>query len=116
MVFGAGFVLGPIRVLWIEPRLGTRTAELIEMPLMLIVLILSARWTVRRFQLITVSARVAAGLIALTLLVLTEVTLVLWLRGLSLQQYLTVRDPVSGIAYLVMLTVFAAMPAFVRAR
>ena len=27
LVFGAGFVLGTIRTLWIAPRLGTRMAE-----------------------------------------------------------------------------------------
>ena len=27
LVFGAGFVLGPIRILWAVPRLGARTAE-----------------------------------------------------------------------------------------
>jgi hypothetical protein len=27
LVFGAGFVLGPIRILWVVPRFGTRTAE-----------------------------------------------------------------------------------------
>lgn len=29
-VFGAGFLLGTIRVLWVVPRFGTRTAELLE--------------------------------------------------------------------------------------
>jgi hypothetical protein len=28
LVFGAGFVLGPIRVFWVVPHLGERTAEL----------------------------------------------------------------------------------------
>ena len=28
VVFGAGFALGPIRVLWLEPRVGARAAEL----------------------------------------------------------------------------------------
>ena len=30
LVFGAGFVLGPIRILWVVPRFSTRIAELIE--------------------------------------------------------------------------------------
>ena len=45
-VFGAGFVLGTIRTLWVVPRLGTRKAELIETPIMLVVTIVAARWVV----------------------------------------------------------------------
>jgi hypothetical protein len=48
LVFGAGFVLGTIRTLWIVPRLGTRMSELMETPIMLVITILAARWTVRR--------------------------------------------------------------------
>jgi hypothetical protein len=55
LVFGAGFVLGTIRTLWIVPRLGTRMAELMETPIMLMITILVARWTVRRSLLLYVS-------------------------------------------------------------
>ena len=48
LVFGAGFVLGPIRLFWFVPRVGERIAELIETPIMLVVVILAARWIVRR--------------------------------------------------------------------
>ena len=34
LVFGAGFVLGTIRTLWVVRRFGTRMAELMEMPIM----------------------------------------------------------------------------------
>lgn len=30
LVFGAGFVLSVVRTLWIVPRVGTRTAELLR--------------------------------------------------------------------------------------
>jgi hypothetical protein len=33
MVFGVGFVLGTVRTLWVVPRFGNRTAELLELPL-----------------------------------------------------------------------------------
>ena len=36
LVFGAGFVLAPIRILWAAPAFGTRVAELIEMPIMFV--------------------------------------------------------------------------------
>ena len=37
LAFGAGFVLGALRILWAAPRFGTRTAELMETPIMFVV-------------------------------------------------------------------------------
>lgn len=48
VVFGAGFILGPLRILGLVPRVGERLAELIETPIMLVVVILAARWVSRR--------------------------------------------------------------------
>jgi hypothetical protein len=45
LVFGADFVLGTIRTLWIVPKLQTRMAELMETSIMLVITILAARWT-----------------------------------------------------------------------
>ncbi len=47
VVFGAGFMLGPIRILWAAPRLGTRMGELLEAPIMLVITIVAARRIVR---------------------------------------------------------------------
>jgi hypothetical protein len=114
VVFGAGFLLGPIRILWVVPHLGTRTAELLEMPIMLIVIVLAARWVVRRFDLpLVASTRLGMGFVALALLLIAELTLVLWLRGMSIRDYLVTRDPISGVAYLIALAVLAVMPLFV---
>jgi len=41
-------VLGTVRVLLPVPRFGTRTAELLEMPVMLVAIVIVARWVVRR--------------------------------------------------------------------
>jgi uncharacterized membrane protein len=43
LVFVSGFVLGTIRTLWVVPGLDTRTAELMEMPIMLAVTIVAVR-------------------------------------------------------------------------
>ena len=43
LVFGAGFLLGSIRVPFLVPRLGERAAELIEMPFMFVAIVVSAR-------------------------------------------------------------------------
>ena len=49
LVFGVGFVLGTVRVLWIAPQLGARAAELAEAPVMLVVIYFAARWIAKRF-------------------------------------------------------------------
>jgi len=49
LVFGAGFALGAIRIFAVAPRVGVRTAELLEAPVMLVVSAVAARWIVRRF-------------------------------------------------------------------
>ena len=51
LVFGAGFVLGTVRTLWFVPRVGTRIAELMETPIMLVVTIVAARWIVRHLAI-----------------------------------------------------------------
>lgn len=48
-MFGAGFVLGALRVTLLVPRLGKRIAELGEMPLMFGVILVAARFVIRRF-------------------------------------------------------------------
>jgi hypothetical protein len=108
LVFGTGFVLGPIRILFLVPRFGVRLAELMEFPVMLVVIVLAARWLVRKFQLTVHTLLV--GFLALGLMIAFEFTLVLWLRGLTISEYLRERDPVSGVVYYLMLLVFAAMP------
>jgi hypothetical protein len=117
LVFGAGFVLGPIRILWVVPRFGTRMAELMETPIMLVVIILSARWIVRRFAVpVRLSSRLGMGCIALALLLGAEFTLVLWLRGFTIAEYLATRDPVSGTVYYISLAMFTLMPLMVAGK
>jgi hypothetical protein len=69
LVFGVGFVLGTIRTLWVVSRVGTRMAELMETPIMLVVTIGTARLLVLRLAVpSTPSARLGMGCIALALL------------------------------------------------
>jgi hypothetical protein len=114
LVFGVGFVLGPIRVLWVVPRVGERTAELMEAPFMLAAIIFVARWIVRRFEEPKSRSRLlGVGTMALALLLMMELTVVLSLRGLTLEEYLRARDPVAGGVYGVLLALFALMPVLV---
>jgi hypothetical protein len=114
VVFGGGFVLGPIRIFWAVPRFGERIAELMETPIMLVVIILSARWVARRLDMPRrPSRRLGMGFMALGLLLVAEFTVVLWLRGLTLSEYFASRDPVAGTMYIAMLGLFAVMPLLV---
>jgi hypothetical protein len=117
IVFGTGFVLGPIRILWVVPRFGPRMAELMEMPIMLAVVIVAARWTVRRLAVPALPARrLGMGSVALALLLAAEFTLALRLRGLSIPDYVASLDPVSGPVYAGTLGAFAVMPLLVARR
>jgi hypothetical protein len=114
LVFAAGFALGTIRTLWALPRLGARTAELVEAPLMFCVSLLAARWVVRHFGIPPLwSRRLALGCIALGLMLLVEFTFVLWIRGLTIRGYFEARDPISGTVYFMTLGAFAVVPVFV---
>jgi type IV secretory pathway TrbD component len=114
VVFGAGFVLGPFRILWVAPRIGTRMAELLESPIMFVITIVAARSIVRKLAVpSTLSSRLGMGGIGLGLTLIAEFTLVLWLRGLSIRDYIAGRDPVASTVYYAMLGVFAVLPILV---
>jgi len=116
LVFGAGFVLGSIRVAFLVPRLGARLAELLEMPLMLMVVFMAARYVIRRYTLTDRLSRLLMGMIALALLVSAELLLAFLMTGASPLAYVDSRDPVSGTAFLAMLVLFAVLPALLPSR
>ena len=84
---------------------------------MLVVTIVVARWIVHGLVVPSVpSSRLGMGFVALGLMLVAEFGFVLWLRGLSIREYLATRDPVSGTVYYLMLGVFAIMPLLVARR
>lgn len=115
LTFGAGFLLGPLRILLLVPRVGARAAELAELPVMIIVMWLAARWTIRRFHVpFSTTSRLAMGTLAFALLLAAEFCVVMPLRELTLEQYFATRDPVSGSAYYASLVLLALMPLIVE--
>ena len=115
LVFGAGFLLGTVRVLLVVPRLGVRSAELLEMPLMALVIVGAARLVVRRFQLPQgLAVRLPVGATALALMVGFEFLVAVGLQGRTVVQVISDRDPVSGPVYLALLLLFALMPSLLR--
>jgi hypothetical protein len=114
VVFAAGFILGPIRILAVLPRIGVRWAELAELPLMILVTLFAARWVILRCHVHSaLSARLAIGIPAVLILLAAEFGVAIGLRGMSLLEAITSRDPVSGTAYYISLGLFAIMPALV---
>ncbi len=115
LTFGAGFLLGPFRILFLVPRLGARAAELIEIPVMIGITWLAARWVTQRFSIPSQRGpRLSVGVLAGALLLLAEFALVLRLRGLTLEEYCATRDPVSGAAYYAAVLLLVLMPLLVN--
>lgn len=114
VVFGAGFVLGIGRVFMVVPLLGERTAELLEMPLMLLVIVAASRWIVcHRFVNGGWSSALAVGLIAVGMVLVADLAVGMWLRGMSATEVFLDRDPVSGAVYYAALLFFAVMPTII---
>lgn len=111
IVFITGFVLGTVRVLFVLDLLGERCAELIEMPIMIAVTVLAAKYLVNKYKpYLSLRSSFAMGMIALIILLTFEFTLVLALRNMSVHEYIASRDPVSGSAYVISLVLYAVMP------
>src|SRR5262252_7430345 len=110
-VFGAGFMLGTVRVLLLVPRIGVRSAELLETPLMIIISVFAARWAVRRAGIQNSSRdRLSMGSLALIFMLAAELAMTAFLRNESIVDAIANRDPISGTAYLCALVLFGLMP------
>ncbi len=117
IVFAIGFLLGTIRVLWVVPYVGILVAELMEMPLMLIAIVMTTNWLVQRLSIPPLWwVRLGMGFVALVCLLGVEFGPVLYLRGLSITDYLSTRNPIAGAVYYWMLGVFTVMPWLISQR
>lgn len=113
LVFSAGFMLGTVRVLFVVPAIGERAAELLEMPLMLVVVAMAARFIVRKFAGL-IHGRpqwLHVGAIAFACMLTADVGVGVTLRGMTIWQALFERDPLSGTAYYLALVWLALAPA-----
>jgi hypothetical protein len=115
LVFTAGFMLGTVRVLFIVPAIGERTAELLEMPLMLLVVALAARFIVRKYA-VSIHGTLQwlhVGAIALACMLMADVSVGVALRGMTVWQALFARDPLSGTAYYLALGFLMLAPSLI---
>jgi hypothetical protein len=111
IVFGVGFLLGPIRVLLLEPRIGAVRAALCEAPFLLGAILVASRVAPRALQLDgRKGALLAVGLIALGMQQIADLAVGLALRGLSLPEQLARLATPEGAIYAALLVLFAVMP------
>jgi hypothetical protein len=107
-------ILGPIREIWTVPRFGRVAPLLSEAAIRVVAMSVTARWVIRRVAVKTAPpTTIAMDLVALGILLPAEIMGALWLRGLSLREYLASVANVPGLISLVMFMLFAAMPTVV---
>jgi hypothetical protein len=117
IVFGVGFVLGPIRITWLEPWLGKTIATLCETPLLLAVMVASARWVPKKVGLSRdVSSLAAMGIGALIFQQIADFAVGIGLRGMMPVEQLAYLVTPAGLIYVALLVAFAFMPVLVNNR
>jgi hypothetical protein len=100
-----------IRVPFLVPRLGVRYAELIEMPVILVVIFLAARWIARSWiREFSKTEALFVGFASLAMMLTSEIGLGMALSGRGPVEVLLGKDPVSGSVYYLSLLVFAVLP------
>ena len=111
VVFGAGFLLGPIRVVWLEPRLGPIIATACEAPFLLMAMLVAARWVPRVLNIRREpKTLILVGIGALVLLQIADFTVGFWLRGITRAEQVAQFRTGQGNIYAALLALFAIMP------
>lgn len=115
LVFAAGFALGTVRVLVLVPRLGTLTAVILELPLMLGISWLVCGWVITRYEVSSSSAaRLSMGALAFGLLILAEIVLSVVAFDRSMPEYIDHLGTPHGLLGLIGQLAFALMPLIRR--
>jgi hypothetical protein len=115
VIFGIGFLLGPLRLKFLEPRVGARLAEVLEMPLVLAVSTLAALRLVRGTGLsMTPLQCLISGILAGSGILVADSLVGVFLRGMTLAEIFLHRDPFSGTAYYLSLSLCVALPWALR--
>ena len=111
VVFAVGFLLGPFRVWWLEPRFGPIIATACEAPFMLLAILVAARWVPRVMNIRRdPKTLVLIGIGSLVLLQIADFTIGFWLRGISPKEQFVQLLTGQGKIYVVLLALFAIMP------
>lgn len=111
LVFVVGFLLGPLRVLWLEPWLGKTIAVLLEAPALILAMWFGAPAAARWARLSGGWLRyVAVGVLSLALQQAADLAVGFGLRGMTLADQLAYFTTPAGAVYAFTLVVFALMP------
>ena len=116
LVFAAGCVLGPVRVLILAPRVGEVWAVLIEGPFMLAASFVTARLVLARFARGSSGfQRLSIGVAAFAMLILAEVVLAA-LAGTRPTDFASSWAKPAGAIGLALQGIFALFPLLIRPR
>jgi hypothetical protein len=112
LVFAVGFILGPVRLLLLEPMVGNTIAVVIEAPFMLAAIVWAARYVSRRMELSLMQPDLLImGCGAAVLVLLSDLAIGVPLRGITMADQLNYLAAPAGRLYLVLVAVFALAPA-----
>ena len=112
MIFGLGFAMGVVRALLIAPRLGELLAVVLEVPVLVAMSWVAARWllTHRSFSLVECAVM---GATAFSLIMVSEIVLAGFLRGQGMADWAAdVATPI-GLIGLAGQVAFGLMPVLV---
>jgi hypothetical protein len=117
VVFIVGFMLGPIRVLWLEPWLGKTIAVLIEAPFLIAAMALASVW-VPRWTGVNGGwvSYLTIGVAALAFQQIADLAVGFGLRGMTLNDQVAYFGSPPGYIYAATLIVFALMPLWMWSR
>jgi hypothetical protein len=114
-VFGVGFAMGPVRVMWLEPQLGKTMAVLCEVPILVVAMIVAARWATAKIRPgASLFSLAAVGGVALILQQIADFAVGIALRGITLPEQLAYFGTPAGIVCAIALLLFAAMPCLIN--
>ncbi len=115
IVFGVGLLLGPPRVLWLEPWLGKTLAVLCEMPLLIGAMWFGARAAPNWAGLQAGWASLlGVGVLALVLQQIADLAVGFGLRSMTLAEQWAYFATPPGFIYAFSLVLFALMPLLRR--
>ena len=116
IVFGVGFLVGPVRVLYVEPRVGATVAVLLEAPILVVAMVVSAKFMLRWIDVERPTALLAIGVVALFMQQVADIAVGVLLRGMTIGDLMRQFATAPGMIYAMLLLAFLLMPLLIGKR